>query len=163
MIVVAGKDQSLLGRDWLAAIKLNWSSIARIATSNNSTLEGILTKHSQLFKEELGTFTGPKATIQVQPTAVTRFHKERPVPFTIRDAVGQELDHLESEGIIDQVSHSDWAAPIVPVPEKNGTFRLCGDYKVTVNPCMDVNQYPLPKPSDLFTALAGGDKFSTLD
>ena len=37
------------------------------------------------------------------------------------------------------------------------------DYKVTVNLALDVNQYPLPKPEDLFAMLAGGQKFSKLD
>ena len=70
---------------------------------------------------------------------------------------------LESEGILEKVSYSDWAAPIVAVPKKDGNFRICGDYKVTVNLALDVDQYPLPKPEDLFAMLAGGQKFSKLD
>ena len=65
--------------------------------------------------------------------------------------------------MITKVSHSDWAAPIVPVPKKNGRFRICGDYKVTVNQALAVDQYPLPKPEDLFAMLSGGKKFSKLD
>ena len=42
-------------------------------------------------------------------------------------------------------------------------MRICGDYKVTVNPVLDVDHYPLPTPEDLFATLAGGNKFSTLD
>ena len=53
-------------------------------------------------------------------------------------------------------------APIVAVPKKDGKFRICGDYKVTVNPVLQVDQYPLPKPEDLFATLAGGKKFTTL-
>ena len=53
--------------------------------------------------------------------------------------------------------------PIVPVPKKDGTVRVCGDYKVTVNPSLDVDQYPLPKPEDLFATLANGKSFSKLD
>ena len=71
-----------------------------------------------------------------------------------------DLDRLEAEGILEKVSHSNEAAPIVAVPKKDSTFRICGEYKVTVNQALDVDQYPLPKPSDVFASLAGGQKFS---
>ena len=59
--------------------------------------------------------------------------------------------------------HSDWASPIMAVPKQDGKFRICGDYKATVNPSMEIDQYPLPKPEDLFTTLAGRQKFTKLD
>ena len=40
---------------------------------------------------------------------------------------------MEREGVIEHVDHSEWAAPIVAIPKKDGSFRICGDYKVTVN------------------------------
>ena len=75
----------------------------------------------------------------------------------------QELNRLEREGVLKRVNHSQWAAPIVTVPKKDGTVCICGDYTVTVNPVLDVDQYPLPRPEDLFATLAGGKFFSTLD
>ena len=42
------------------------------------------------------------------------------------------------------VSQSDWAAPVVPVPKKDDSFRVCGDYESTVNQCTSVDQYPCP-------------------
>ena len=48
-------------------------------------------------------------------------------------------------------------------PKKDGRVRLCGDYKVTLNQALDVEQYPLPQPDDLFASLAEGDQFSVLD
>ena len=42
-------------------------------------------------------------------------------------------------------------------------MRICGDYTVTVNQAIDVDQYPLPKPADLFAALSGGERFTKLD
>ena len=62
-----------------------------------------------------------------------------------------------------KVDHSEWAAPIIPVPKKDGTIRICGDYKVMINPALQVDQYPLPKPADLMASLTGGKKFSKLD
>ena len=61
------------------------------------------------------------------------------------------------------VSHSDWAAPIVAVPKKDGKLRLCGDYKVTINPVLEVDQYPQPKSDDLFATPSGGKIFSKID
>lgn len=70
--------------------------------------------------------------------------------------VEQELEKLQIDGINEPVAHSKWATPIVPVTKKNGSVRLCGDYKVTVNPVMCVDKYPLPKIEDTFATLAGG-------
>ena len=81
----------------------------------------------------------------------------------IKEAIEQELERLEADGIIEKVPHSEWAAPIVAVPKKDGKFRICGDYKVTVNHVLEIDQYPLPKSEDLFTTLAGGKKFTKLD
>ena len=81
----------------------------------------------------------------------------------MKPLVEDELDHLEKMGVLEKVNYSQWATPLVVVPKKDGRVRLCGDYKVTLNQALDIEQYPLPKPDDLFAALAGGDKFSVLD
>ena len=75
----------------------------------------------------------------------------------------RELDQLEEAVVIEKVTHCEWAAPIVVVPKKNGTVQLCGDYKVSINQAMMVDQYPLPKPSDLLAALLGVKWFTKLD
>ena len=56
-----------------------------------------------------------------------------------------------------KVEVSEWTIPIVPVVKPNGSIRLCGDYTVILNPQqLQVNQYPLPHPDELFSALNGG-------
>ena len=65
--------------------------------------------------------------------------------------------------MLEKVDHTEWAAPIVTVPKNDGRIRICGDYKVTVNPVLEVDQHPLPRPTDLFATLAGGKYFSKLD
>lgn len=55
-----------------------------------------------------------------------------------------------------KVEHVTWVAPIVTVHKKNGDIRIGGDYKLTINPHLSVDQYPLPKPAHLMTCLMGG-------
>ena len=48
------------------------------------------------------------------------------------------------------------------VPKSDGSVRICGDNKVSINPSMYLDQYPLPKP-EMFAEIAGAEKFRKLD
>ena len=45
---------------------------------------------------------------------------------------------------------SEWAAPIVTVPKKGGTIRICGDFRVTTN---HIDVHPLPQTEELFAVV----------
>ena len=66
-------------------------------------------------------------------------------------------------GVIEKVRYSESAAPIVPVVKPDNSIRVCGDYKVTANSVLEVDQHPLPNPEELFVTLSWGEKFSKLD
>ena len=154
----------LLGREWLTSIRLDWKMIGLATVDKVQTrLHEMLKRYSEVFQDDLGTMKEIKAELKLKENASPKFHRPRTVPFALKGAVEQELTRLEDKGILKKVSHSSWAAPIVPVPKKDGKVRVCGDYKVTVNPCLDVDQYPLPKSDDLFATLANGKTFSKLD
>lgn len=77
--------------------------------------------------------------------------------------VEQERERLVETGTIEPVQFSEWATPIVPVPKTDGSLRICGDYKLTVNRVSKLDAYPIPKIADLYTKLAGGQTFTELD
>ena len=88
----------------------------------------------------MGTMCSLQATLHVRPDARPKFFKPRTVPFAIKGAIEQELDCLEANGVNRKVTHSKSATPIVSVPKKDGKFRICGDYMVTINQALDVDQ-----------------------
>ena len=49
---------------------------------------------------------------------------------------------------MEKVRYSEWAAPIVPVVKPDKSIRVCGDYKVTINSALEVDQHPLPNPEE---------------
>ena len=166
LAVVQGEGTCLLGRDWLSRIRLDWRRISKVVTDQSTPqerLDALLDQYQDVFAAALGTITPHKATLHLKDGTAPRFCKSRPVPFAMRERVGKELDHLEQLGVIEKVPFSEWAAPIVVVPKKDGRICICGDYKVTINPSLDVDQHPLPKPEDIFASLSGGVKFTVLD
>ena len=162
LVVVSTDGPALLGRDLLRKIKLDWSAVNRLSDANPALIT-LLDQHKAVFAEGLGTVKTNRAKLHLRSSATPKFCKARSIPFAIKDIIGAELNSLEAAGILEKVSHSDWATPIVTVPKKDGSYRICGDYKVTINPVLDVDQYPLPNPTDLFASLAGGQKFTKLD
>ena len=168
LIVVSGDGPSLLGREWLSEMEIDWKTLCqqshvgihRVPCGGpESSIENLLGLYSDLFQNELGKLTRFKSTLKVLPEAQPKFHRPRSVLFVLKEAIERELDRLEMAGVIEKTTHCNWAAPIVVVPKKDGTVQLCGDYKVSVNQTLVVDKYPLPKPSDMFATLAGGSGF----
>ena len=119
-------------------------------------------RYQEVFSESLGTITPFQAKLSVSQEAASKFFKPRSVPFALRDKVESELDCLCHEGVLEKVPYSEWAASVVAVPKRDGCVCLCGDYKVTINPVLNIDQHPLPKPEDIFATLSGGQHFTTL-
>lgn len=92
-----------------------------------------------------------------QPISIPPY---RMAPIELKELKGQLQDLLE-KGFI-RPSTSPWGAPVLFVKKKDGTLRLCVDYrqlnKVTVR-----NKYPLPRIDDLFDQLHGASCFSKID
>ncbi|XP_022800043.1 uncharacterized protein K02A2.6-like [Stylophora pistillata] len=104
-----------------------------------------------------------QARIQVKEDARPRFWKARPVALARKPAVDEALRELEAEGVIKKVANSEWAAPIVTPVKKDGGVRVCGDFKVTINSQLVVDEYPLPRIDDIYASLGGGTLFSVID
>ena len=155
----------LLGREWLLVPKLDWPNLFSQGQYGvkSDPLAELQHEYQDLFQSELGPVRGVKATLHVKNDAIPVFHKARPVPFALRPAVEKELARMECESIIYPVDFSDWATPLVCVPKADGTVRLCGDYKNTVNKAIHTDQYPIPTAEEVFSKLAGGKKFSKID
>jgi len=71
------------------------------------------------------------------------------------------LQELLDKGVI-RPSVSPWGAPVLFVKKKDGSMRLCIDYR-ELNKLTIKNRYPLPRIDDLFDQLKGATYFSKID
>ncbi|XP_057298423.1 uncharacterized protein K02A2.6-like [Hydractinia symbiolongicarpus] len=163
LTIVPGESPSLLGRDWLKVIKLDWPSLFQVKHSSNTNLQQILVQHAAVFTESMGLLKDFRVHIHVDSSVAPKFCKARPVPYALKDRIDTELDRLVQDGIYEPVEYSRWAAPIVPVKKEDGTIRICGDYKQTINQAAPCDSYPIPRTEDLFASMSGGEKFTKLD
>ena len=161
LYVVAGEGPSLLGRDWLTELQLNWRELYNV--NQTCSLQELLSKHSAVFQEGLGEAVGIKAKLYVNDNVKPCFCRARTVPYALRTKIEHELQRLTDQKAIEPVSMSEWAAPIVPVMKADGSIRICGDYKITINRAAKPDVYPLPRVEDLFATLSGGKSFTKLD
>ena len=73
----------------------------------------------------------------------------------------KEIDAMLARSVIEPCE-SQWGAPVVMVPKKDGTYRFCVDYR-GINAVTKKDVYPLPRIDDCLDRLAGMKWFTVLD
>jgi predicted aspartyl protease len=87
--------------------------------------------------------TGDSPPIRVPP---------RRIPSALLPEVNEMINEMLQNNVI-QPSNSPWAAPVVLVKKKDGTLRMCVDYR-RLNQVTRPDAFPMPRMDDLFDALA---------
>ncbi|GKC37406.1 putative reverse transcriptase domain-containing protein [Tanacetum coccineum] len=75
--------------------------------------------------------------------------------------LSDQLKELSKKGFI-RPSSSPWGAPVLFFKKKDGSFRMCIDYR-ELNKLTVKNHYPLPRIDDLFDQLQGSNVYSKID
>ena len=87
----------------------------------------------------------------------------RRIPFPLADGIKEGLGRMEQNGIIQKNTEStDWCSPMVPVRKRNGSMRICVDFK-QLNAAVKRPHCILPNLEDIAPKLSGSQYFSTLD
>ena len=114
------------------------------------------------FYRGTGYFYRDKVQFTGRPSGKPQIFQSSYYTIFLKDKVEVELARLQSLGIITPVKHSSWAAPVDPVLKQNGTIRLCGNYRITINTDSEGDTYHLSRVEEFFAAMAGGKVFSKL-
>ena len=162
ILVAPCKGLVLLGRDWISEINSSIYNLFPMEYKTKSEnkqrkLDEILSEFIEVFENHLGCVKNMKADIQIIGKAQLEFKQARPVPYTVREKVEEELKRLQENGVIEPVEQLEWAAPIVTRIKPSGQARICGDFKVTINKVTKPDKYPLPRIKDVYTKLNSGE------
>lgn len=166
-------EYPLLGREWLNVINPKWrecllplveavSAISSLKVPSVEVMSKLfprpfLSKDDNSFIEHFYA----KLILRIDFTPIK--HGAYSIAFGLMKPVENVLNCWVKSSKAVRVRHAEWASPVVPVLKKDGTVRLCVDFKTTLNPQLRVDFYPLPKPDTIFAHLANGVYFTSLD
>nr|GFA58209.1 hypothetical protein [Tanacetum cinerariifolium] len=148
MPVELGSFDAIIGMDWLAkyqAVIVCAEEIVRIPWGN----ETLIIHGDVEFQIDLVPGAAPVARAPY-----------RLAPSEMKE-LAEQLKELSDKGFI-RPSSSSWRAPVLFVKKKDGSFRMCIDYR-ELNKLMVKNRYPLPRIDDLFDQLQGSSVYSKID
>ncbi|MCP3662597.1 MAG: hypothetical protein GY696_08900 [Gammaproteobacteria bacterium] len=114
-----------------------------------------------LLDDNIGTFPDYQHRIDMKPGAKPTVCKPRPIPLARRQAVADEIDLMEKQGIWEKTTSSDWIHPMVTVPKPDGKIRITTDLS-SLNQWVRPVYHPIPSTKDIIMEL-NAKRFSKLD
>ncbi|XP_036346773.1 uncharacterized protein K02A2.6-like [Rhagoletis pomonella] len=176
LLVESDKATNIMGLDWFQALNFSLVIPTEECYANNSYITGrasetslivelqqLAREYQRIFSADLGLCTTFKAEIKLKPDARPKFYKPYNLPFAQYDEVRDEIERLVKAKVLTAIKASEWAAPIVVVKKPKGGVRICADFKVTVNPQIEIDRYPIPRIEELFHKLQNGKFFTKID
>jgi len=157
-----GTDQRSDPTEEWAADLLNGVE-ADIGAENREELRSTLEEYSDCFSRsdfDVGRTSLVKHRIDTGDSRPVRQALRRQ-PLTYLPEIDRQLAEMEEQGIIEP-SASPWASNLVVVKKKDGSLRMCVDYR-GVNNVTKKDSYPLPRIVDCLDALGSATYFSTFD
>jgi deoxyuridine 5'-triphosphate nucleotidohydrolase len=172
--VVSDLDATERGDDGFGSSGLNtllirhdpdWNEGQLCALVTGTRFDKILEEFASVFPDDLPKGLPPKRSVDVEieliPGAVPPCKPPYRLSLAEREELRKQLDDLLARGFI-QPSTSSYGAPVIFVPKKDGTKRMCIDYR-QLNDITVKNKYPLPYMEELFDQLYKAKVFSKLD
>lgn len=104
-----------------------------------------------MFKDTPGRTKRISISIDTGDAALVHMPPYR-LPKARHMVVQEEIRQMLTEGLIEP-SFSPWASPIVLVPNKDGSLRVCIDYR-KLNGVTRPDPYPIPRVDDLIDGLS---------
>lgn len=107
VISVEGSNQLLSAQNWQSQILLDWPGLCAVHVDNRMmqtrTTGNFMSEFLSVFEGSLGNNEGHYASITMNASLIPKWYATRPVPFSIKKKVEDELSRLEEEGIIEPV------------------------------------------------------------
>ena len=132
----------------------------QLNAEQRAELEALLQKYADAFSDTPGKTHLVEHYIETEQTRPVKVPPYR-IPHAYRKLFEGELQEMLKHKIIEP-STSEWAAPILPIKKKDGTWRFCVDFR-RLNSLSRLDAYPMPRVDELIDRLGQARFISTID
>lgn len=139
--------------DWSEAEPLTWNEVpteetcpSHLTTAQQKDLAKLKEEFADVISDIPGKTELVEHRIETGDANPIRLPPYR-IPQALRETLREEIREMLTQGII-QPSTSDWTAPIILVPKKDGSRRLCVDFR-RLNQVTQADPYPIPRVEEL--------------
>ena len=133
--------------------------------TNDPLTKELIQEYKDVFPEDLPKTLPPQRDIdhriELEPNAIPPSKNSYPMSAKELDELRKILKDYSDHGFTRE-SKSNFASPVIFVKKKDGSIRMCVDYRA-LNKITIKNKYPLPRTSELFDQLQGAKWFSKID
>ncbi|GKF29204.1 putative reverse transcriptase domain-containing protein, partial [Tanacetum coccineum] len=162
-----GSFDVVIGMDWLSkyhARIIYDEKVVHIPIDGETLIIQVVREFLKVFPENLPGLPSVRQ-VEFQIDLIPGAAPVARAPYRLAPSEIQELpdqlQELADQGFI-RPSTSPWGAPVLFVKKKDGSFRMCIDYR-ELNKLTVKNRYPLPRIDDLFDQLQGSSVYSKID
>ena len=139
------------------------ASAQHLGEGDQQRLASLLIKYGHIFSQNDQDIGRTRLEVHHIPTGEAAPVRQPPrrAPMHLRADIEAQIQNMLKQGIVEECA-SSWASPIVVVKKKDGSNRICVDYRA-LNQVTEKDAHPLPRIEDSLDALAGACVYSTLD
>ncbi|XP_026548545.1 uncharacterized protein K02A2.6-like, partial [Notechis scutatus] len=154
-LTIVDRDRpSLFGLEWFSPLGIEVTGINSV--SETDWEESLMKEFQDVFNGTLGKYRGTPISFSLNPNIAPIRLKARRVPFALKPKIDEQLNKLIAQGVLEPIEHARWETPIVTPVKPDGSVRICGDYKATLNHALQQSAYPVPVVQHLLHSLGGG-------
>ena len=131
-----------------------------LSNSQRKRFFALLRRYPTLFSDQLGHCSLVEHSVDTGTAKPIRSAPRR-IPPHLESEVKQQVQSMVDQGVLEP-SDGTWSSPVVLVKKKDGTVRICGDFR-KLNRVCEVPAFPIPRIDSLLDSLGGNSLFSVLD
>lgn len=135
-------------------------NLSHLEDSKRKELQHLLNQFPALFRQRPGRTELTQHTIHLSDPTPSRQRPYR-VPERLVEPLKEEIKMMKELRVIEP-SSSEWSSPMVIIPKKDGSLRVCIDFR-KLNAQSKFDAYPMPRIDDLLEKIGRAQYITTLD